>query len=340
MIFKVRMNLLDQLGIVSTLVVQPEHSRRAGSAGAINRQLDPVADRQVFGLARAPDIALFHVVLGQNSAIFGNHTHNTVFLDFEGLVVGAILFGFLRHQTYVWHCTHSGGIECTVSLTEVNRFLIDGGVGGLRHNGLGVLELAISGPHFTGVADHCRHGGVNNHVARHVQVGDTFDGVNHSDFRAVLVGFVQSFLDFFLLGFRQQLDFLKYGRQAVVRVYTDFFEQVAVLIKQLFVVNLHRVTEHDRVGDFHHGGFDVQGKHHTGLFAIFDDIFEEFAERFLAHEHAVEHFAFQQGQIGFEHGLLAAFVLENDTGVGRLVEGQGLFVGVKIATTHVCYMGT
>src|SRR5690554_2934550 len=297
-------------------------------------------DRQVLGLAGAPDIALLDVVLGQYGAVFGNHAHNTIFLDFEGLVVGAVLFRLLGHQTNVRHSTHGGGIKRAVGLTEVDHFLINGGVGGLRHNRLGVLQLAATGPHLAGVTDHRRHGGVNNNVARYVQVGDAFYGIHHGDFRAVLVARVQGFLDFFLLRFRQLLDLLNHGRQAVVRVYPDFVEQVAVLVEQLLEEHLHRVTEYDRVRDFHHGGFYVQGEHHTCLFAVFDGVFEELHQCLLAHKHAVEHFAFQQRQVGFQNGLLTLLVLEHDAGVGGLVQGYRLLAGVEVATAHVRNVGT
>src|SRR5690554_1440580 len=339
-IFQVRVYLLDQLGIMRAFVVKPEHGWHAGGAGTANGQLDPVADWQVFGLASAPDITFFYIVLSQHGAVFSDNTHNAVFLDFKGLVVGAVFFCLLRHQAYVRHGSHGGGIKSTVGFAEVDHFLINRGVGGLRHHRLGVLELAIAGPHLAGVTNHRGHGGINNHVARYVQVGHAFYGIHHGDFRAVLVGLVQGFLDLFLLRLGQLLDFLKYRGKAVVRIYTNFVKQLAILIEKLLVVNLHRVTKHDRVGDLHHGSFYVQGEHYPGFFAVFDGFFKKFAERILAHKHAIKHFAFLQWQVGLEDSLLTFFVLENDAGVGSLVESDGLLVGVKVAAAHVRHVST
>ena len=278
-------------------------------------------------------------MLGQHGAVFGNDANNTVFLDFKGLVVGAVLFGFLRHQTNVRYGTHGGGIEGTVGLTEVDHFLVDGGVGGLGHNRLGVLQLVVPRPHLAGVTDHRRHGCVNNNVAGNMQVGDALDGIDHGDFRTMLVTGVQVFLDLFLLGFRQLLDLLDHAGQAVVRVHADLVEKLTVLVEQVLVENLHRVTEHDRVGDFHHGGFHVQREHNAGVLAISNGVLEELHQCLLAHEHAVQHFAFLQGQVGFQNGLLALIVLEHDVDFGGLVQRYRLLAGVKVAATHVRHVG-
>src|SRR5690554_2408845 len=223
-ILQVGLNLSDQLGIVGTLVVEPEYRRHAAGAGTVDGQLHPVPDRQIFGLTGPPDVTLLNVMLGQHSTVFCNHPDNTVFLDFEGLVVGTVLFRFLRHQADVGYGTHGGRIKRTMRFAEIDRFLVDGGVSGLGHHCLGVFQLAITGPHLAGVTDHRGHGGIHDHVAGNVQVGDAFYRIHHGNFGAVLVALVQVFLDLFLLGFRQMLDFFEYRRKTVVRVNTDFIK--------------------------------------------------------------------------------------------------------------------
>jgi hypothetical protein len=138
----------------------------------------------------------------------------------------------------------------------------------------------------------------------------------------VLVAGVQVFEDLFLLGFRQLLDLFSDAGQPVVGVHAQLIEQFPVLVEQLLVENLHRVAEHNRVGDFHHGGLDVQREHNAGFFAVLDTVFEKLAQRLAAHEHAVQHFTLLQWQFTFEHGLLAFGVFENDAGIGGLVQRQ------------------
>ena len=278
-------------------------------------------------------------MLGQHGAVFSDDTNDAVFLDFKGLVVGAVLFSLLRHQANVRHRAHGGGIKRAVGLTEVDHFLVDGGVGALRHHRFGVLELVVPGPHLAGVTDHCRHGGINDDVAGYVQVGDALDGIYHGNFRTMLIAGVQVFQNLLLLGLRQLLDFVRHTGKTVVGVHAQLVEQFTVLVEQFLVEDLYRVTEDDRVGDLHHRGFDVQGEHHTGFFAVFNAIIEELAQRLAAHEHAVQHFAFLQRQFTLENGLLTLGVLKDDTGVGGLVQSQGLFVGVEISAAHVGHVG-
>ena len=339
MVFEVHLDFLDQLSVVRALIVQPEQRRHSGGAGAVDRQLDPVANGQVLGLAGAPDIALLDLVLGQHVAVFGDHANNAVFLDLKGLVVGAVLLSFLRHQANVRHRAHGGGIKRAVGLTEVDHFLVDSGVGALRHHRLGVLELVVPRPHLAGVTDHRGHGGIHDDVAGNVQVGNTLHRVHHGNFRAVLVTGVQVFQNLLLLGFRQLLDLFGHAGQSVVGVHAQLVKQVTVLVEQLLVENLHRVTKHNRVGDFHHGRFDVQGEHHAGFFAVFNAVIKERLQRLTAHEHAVQHFTFLQRQLAFQYRLLAFGVFKHNAGVGGFVQGSRLLVGIEITATHVRHVG-
>jgi hypothetical protein len=78
-----------------------------------------------------------------------------------------------------------------------------------------------------------------------------------------------------------------------------------VLREQVLVEDLDRVAEHDRVRHFHHRRLHVQREHHAGLARILHLLLEEFAERLLAHEHAVDDLAFEQRHLGFQHDRLA-----------------------------------
>src|SRR5690606_1766866 len=99
-------------------------------------------------------------------------------------VVGTILLGLLGHQADVRHAAHGGRVEGAVGLAVLDHGLVHAGVAAVRNHGLGVLQLAFGVPHLAGVADHGRHGGVDDHIAGHVQVGDALVGVDHGQLGA------------------------------------------------------------------------------------------------------------------------------------------------------------
>ena len=109
MIRQIPIHLLDQLGIMRAVLVQPEHRRRSGRLGAIHRQLHPVLDRGILHLAHAPDVAFFHLVLQQRLPGCIDDAHRAVARRLEGLVVRAVFFRRLRHQTDVGHAPHGLG---------------------------------------------------------------------------------------------------------------------------------------------------------------------------------------------------------------------------------------
>ena len=165
-VFQVQLDFFDQLVFMGTVRVEPEHSRGVGIAGAGDRQLDPVANRCVFDLAHAPDVAGLDVLAQQHFAS-GNvdNVGHAVFGNLEGLVVGAVFFGLLRHQTHIGHSAHGDRIEIAVGLAEIDHFLVDAGKGALWHDRFGVFRTAIGTPHLAADADHGRHGGIHNHIA-------------------------------------------------------------------------------------------------------------------------------------------------------------------------------
>ncbi len=105
-------------------------------------------------------------------------------LDLERLVVAAVLLGLLRHQADVRRRAHRRRVEGAVLAAEVDRLRVQGGVARVRDHRLGVLLLARRVPHLPRRADHRRHRGVDDHVARDVQVGDPAVGVDHRERRA------------------------------------------------------------------------------------------------------------------------------------------------------------
>ena len=74
-----------------------------------------------------------------------------------------------------------------------------------------------------------------------------------------ITGFDVGF-DFCALRFWQARNFCIYFSNAVVWVDAEFIEYSGVFFKYVFVIDRDRVTKEDRVGYFHHGGFEVEGE--------------------------------------------------------------------------------
>ena len=339
MILQVSLNFLDHHAIVATLWVQPENSRGVAGASAVDGQFDPVADRRVFGLAHAPDIAFSDLLLHQHIAVAVGHTYNTVRLDLEGFVVGAVLFGFLGHQANVWHAAHGGRIEGAVLLAVFDNRLVDGCVAAIRDHGLGVVQLTVSAPHFAGVTDHGWHRRVDDDVARHVQVGDAFVGVNHRQRWAIGVDRLDVRLDFGLLVRRQGLDAGVQVADAVVQVETDFFQDVSVFFQRVLVEFGHDLTKHDRVGDLHHGGFQVNREQYALFLGVFDFGRYELAQGFFAHDGTIDDLAGLYGRFFFQDGGRAVLSDQFDFDAVRGFNQGCFFAAVEVAFAHVSHVG-
>ena len=143
---EVLLHLGDQVGVVGAGLVQPEDRRRTGGPGPGDGELDPVADRRVLGLARAPDVARLDRVLDERVAGPVDDPDGARSGDLEGLVVGAVLLGCLGHQTDVGHRAHRGRVEGAVGTAVVEHGLVDAGVGGVGDHREGVGLLAVRAP--------------------------------------------------------------------------------------------------------------------------------------------------------------------------------------------------
>ena len=112
-----------------------------------------------------------------------------------------------------------------------------------------------------------------------------------------------------------------------------------MFFERFFVEDAHCVAENDGVRYLHHGGFDVQGKHHAGFARVFELFFVEITQRFFAHVHAVDDFASLQFGQRLEHNGFAALGDEVHLDVARFVERHRLFAVVEIAVLHVRHVG-
>jgi hypothetical protein len=184
---QVALDLADQLRVVRAVAVEPEHGRRPVARARFtasftqSRMARPWSGRRARcrpPRRRAPRAC---VPVGVHDA------HGAVGGDLEGLVVRAVLLRLLRHQPDVGHAAHGRRVELAVRLAVLDDRLVDAGVAGVGDHRLGVLQLARGVPHPAAVADHRRHGRVDDDVAGHVQVGDAAVRVDHGDRRALLV---------------------------------------------------------------------------------------------------------------------------------------------------------
>ncbi|MNV43355.1 hypothetical protein D3C71_1350660 [compost metagenome] len=220
-------------------------------------------------------------------------------------------------------------------LAEVDDLLVDAGEGRFRHHGLHILQAAVGVPHLAAVADHRGHGGVHDDVVGRVEVGDALGRIHHGQLGAVLVAGVQVALDLVALALWQRLDLGVQVDHTVVHVHAEFFKGLGVFLERVLVEDLHAVAEHDGVRHLHHRGLHVQREHHAGLARVFDFLFVELQQRLLAHEHAVDHFAVEQADLGLEDDGLAALGDQLHLHVTGAVQRHGLFAVVEVASVHV-----
>src|SRR5690606_2444987 len=111
MIFQIGLDLVNQDCVMCTARVEPEYSRHARHTCTTDRQLYPVTDRAILGLAHTENVTLFHFLFEQHLAGLISNAHCSCLLDLEGLVVTAVLLGGLSHQTHVWNGTHCDRIQ-------------------------------------------------------------------------------------------------------------------------------------------------------------------------------------------------------------------------------------
>jgi len=103
----------------------------------------------------------------------------------------------------------------------------------------------------------------------HVQVGDALSRVDHRKRRLLLVDRRDVRFDLRHLLGGKPVQLVVDALTTVVEVDADLFERGRVLVEGLFVVDRHTVTEHDGIGDLHHGRFQVQGEQHAVLLREF-----------------------------------------------------------------------
>mmetsp|Transcript_51980 Transcript_51980/g.126825 ORF Transcript_51980/g.126825 Transcript_51980/m.126825 type:complete len:365 (-) Transcript_51980:812-1906(-) len=282
-LLEVHVDLGLQVRVVRPVGVEPEDGRVARGARARHGQLDPVPDWSILGLAHTPDVALLHGVREHLLAAVVGHADGARSGDLERLVVGAVLLRLLGHQPDVADVAHRRHVELPLLLDVVEDLVVEGGVAAVGDHCLAVLELVVLVPHLARVPDHDGHGGVDDDIRGHVQVGDALGGVDHGDARAGLILLHNVRLDRLLLRIGQLLNLLVHVPKAVVGVHAELVEGGAVLLEHVAVEGAHAVPKHDGIRDLHHRGLEVKREEDVLLLGVGDFLLKERDELLLAH---------------------------------------------------------
>merc|ERR1719429_488441 len=138
----------DEVSIVSSVRVQPEHCLGSGSSGSGHSKLDPVLDGKILGLTHPPDVSLLHRVLEDLvTSIISDHDGASSW-NLECLVVTAVL---LSHETNIGHVTSAGPVKLSLLLAIPDDGIVDSSIRSVRNDTLHLLQLVILVPHLTTV---------------------------------------------------------------------------------------------------------------------------------------------------------------------------------------------
>ena len=336
-ILQVLLDLGGHVAIMCTGWIQPEDGGNIGGAGAGYGQLYPVLDGNILGLAGAPDITGFHIVLHEHVTGLVDDLHLAVSRDLEGLIVRAVLLGLLRHQAHVGNGAHGGGVESAILAAIIDNHLVDARVRGIRKHRESIFQLIIRIPHLAGAADHGGHGGIHDHIGRNVQVGDALAGVHLSQSGAILEILIKGSLDLFAIV--QILQALEDGSQTVFAVQASLHQLIAVLLVHVREEGAHSVAEDDGVRDLHHGGFQVHGEQHILHLGAGDLRAQEGIQSLGGKNRGIHDLIFQHWQGILQHGGVAVCLhqLEAQLVIGR--HDYGLLVVAEIIGFHGGHVG-
>src|SRR5690606_12437192 len=145
------------LRIVSTVLIEPENSRRIRKPCTINRQLYPVSDRCIFGLTHPENIAILHLLLKKNVAIFIFYSYSSFTRDLKSFIVRPIFFSLLSHEPDVGNRAKSFRIDRTVLLHILNDRIVKSGVGTVGNDADGIFLIPFLVPHLPATANKCGH---------------------------------------------------------------------------------------------------------------------------------------------------------------------------------------
>ena len=99
----------------------------------------------------------------------------------------AVYLSLLGHQTHVGNMSHGGVIKLPVFLAIINNGTVDASIAAVGDDAHNILKCIVLVPHHARVTHDVGHGGIDDHVAGDMQVGDTLGGVDHGQTRAASI---------------------------------------------------------------------------------------------------------------------------------------------------------
>mmetsp|Transcript_106 Transcript_106/g.199 ORF Transcript_106/g.199 Transcript_106/m.199 type:complete len:428 (+) Transcript_106:612-1895(+) len=338
MVLQVGVDLLDDVGVMGSVSIQPENSRVIGGASTAHGEADPVTNGLILGLAHAPNVSLLNIVGHQNIASGIHNTHLSGAGNFKSVGVGAVLLSLLCHETNIRDISHSSDVKLTILAAEVHDLSVGRGIASVGNEALGVFQGIILVPHHTGVTDNTRHGSIHDNITGHVKVGDSLGGINHGQPGARLVARINVSQHLSLLLGGGLLKLVVNISKAIAHIDTKRVEEGTVLLEDRLEEAGHAVTEHDGVGNLHHGGLQVQGQQNVLLLGFGNFSIEKLAEGLLAHERRVNDFSrLKRGKVLHDDSLA---IRTSELNLDRVVLGHDnrLLRGVEISMAHVSNM--
>ncbi len=116
-----------------------------------------------------------------------------------------------------------------------------------------------------------------------MQVGDTLIGIHHTQLRTLAVTRLNIGFDGSTLLFWQMAQFPQQITQTVIWINAQLIKGFGVFFKHIREEYRYRMTKDDRIGYFHHGGFQVHRQQYTLLTRIFKLTGKKFTQCLTAH---------------------------------------------------------
>ena len=326
---KDRLHISDQFGIMGARSVQPEDCFTIFCLLTVNCQSDPILDR---GFARAggtPDIARLNGMFMQDRPVFEDHFDDTIRDNLECGGVAAVFFGLLRHQTDILHRARGGGVQLACLFEILDRLVIDGRIGVIGDHAIGVMLGPVRAPAFAAGTDQGRHGGVDDHIRGHMQVGDATVAINHV--KRWTLG--HAGLD----GRHDRGAVFDAGQQitkARIRVHAKGCHLIGIGFKDRCQIGFHGMAKDDRVRDLHHRGFHMQREQRAFGFGRLDLLGKESVKRLTRHEGCIHHGASRIADAVLQNRLGAVLGDMHDFGNRGRRQGRRDLVREEITTRH------
>ena len=80
-----------------------------------------------------------------------------------------------------------------------------------------------------------------------MKISNTFLRINHCKFRSIFISSLNFQLDFFLLNFRQFLDFGINITNTIVHINSKIIKNRIIFFKHIFIINRNGMTKKDRI---------------------------------------------------------------------------------------------